>query len=416
MANILSLEGIALNPVHGKLRRKVADLGKTLIGPNAVEVDRTGSYPEANIRALGAAGVLGALIPEEYGGLGVGIMGTAVLAEEIARHCASTAQVFCMHQCSLPLLTALADEKQRKTILRPIGRGEKICAYANSEPGTGNKLWHMESFARPDQDGYVFSARKSIVTSAGRADYYLVPVRADSTCGPTDLSLFLVEQGNPGIHVIAGMDPMGMRGSQSRPMHFRDCRVPQNARFGAPKVAFSYMMAYSLPPYLVGLSACYVGIAQSAMDAAIAHVKKRIHSDSGKSLADIETVQRYFGEMSLRIQQVRAAVHRIARLSDAAQLLFNQFDSAGILDSVVRENPDDPLFTDLANAKVSACEMAVEVCHRALQVCGGAAYIKGNPVERSYRDARAGSLQGPSDDTLKILVGRHLLGLKQPWA
>jgi alkylation response protein AidB-like acyl-CoA dehydrogenase len=416
MGNVLNLEGVALNPVHGRLRRKIADLGKTLIGPNADEVDRSGRFPEDNLKALGRAGVLGSLMPEELGGLGIGILGTAIVAEEIARHCASTAQIYCMHQCSLPLLVALADDRQKETVLMPIARGEKLCAYANSEPGTGNKLWHMESFARPEKDGFAFNARKSIVTSAGRADLYLVPVRANGQAGPTDLSMFVVEAGNPGIHAGAGMEPMGMRGSHSRPMEFRDCRVRAEDRFGPPTAAFSYMMAYSLPPYLVGLSACYVGIAQSALDASLAHVKRRVHTDSGKSLAELDTVQRYIGEMSLRLQQVRAAVHRIARMADAAKLLFDQFGEAGILDSVVRENPDDPLFVDLSNAKVAACEMAVEVCHRALQVCGGAAYIKGNPVERCYRDARAGSLQGPSDDTLKILVGRHLLGLKQPWA
>jgi alkylation response protein AidB-like acyl-CoA dehydrogenase len=228
--------------------------------------------------------------------------------------------------------------------------------------------------------------------------------------------VFLIDGRDEHIEPKGMWDGMGLRGNSSRPVHFNNCVVPSVHRLGEPTVGFSYMMAYSLPIYLVGLSAVYLGIAQAAADAAVEHVKKRMHSDTGKSLATVETVQRYVGEMKVRIDQARAAVLRVAQMSDNATVLFNEFADAEILDEIIRDNPDDPYFVELAGLKIMASEMAVAVAHMAIQICGGVAYRRGHVTERCYRDARAGSLMAPSDDTLKVIMGNQLLGTPQPWA
>ena len=121
-------------------------------------------------------------------------------------------------------------------------------------------------------------------------------------------------------------------------------------------------------------------------------------------------------EMRIRIDQARATVLRVAQMSDNATVLFNEFARADLLDEIIRENPDDPFFVELAGIKVMACEMAIAVTNVAIQVCGGIAYKRGHIAERCYRDARAGSLMAPSDDALKVIIGNQLLGTPQPWA
>ena len=176
-----------------------------------------------------------------------------------------------------------------------------------------------------------------------------------------------------------------------------------------------HTMAYALPIYLCGMAAVYIGVAQAAYDAAVAHVSKRIHSDTNRSLAHLETVQRLVAEMRIAIDSCRFTTVRIAQHADNAMVLFNEFKTAGLLDEVLRDNPDDPFFIEVAALKPLACEMAISVTNKALQVCGGAGYKRGNVVERCYRDGRAGSVMGPSDDTVKLVIGTQILGLDQPW-
>ena len=175
------------------------------------------------------------------------------------------------------------------------------------------------------------------------------------------------------------------------------------------------MMAYALPIYLCGMAAVYVGLATAAYEAAVDHVKKRVHSDTGQSLAHVETVQRLIAEMRIAIDLARSTMLRVAQMADNAIVLFNELKNSDLLDEVMRDNPDDPFFIEVATLKPAACEMAVDVAHKALQVCGGSGYKRGNIVERAYRDARAGSVMGPSDDTVKIVIGTQVLGLPQPW-
>jgi alkylation response protein AidB-like acyl-CoA dehydrogenase len=273
----------------------------------------------------------------------------------------------------------------------------------------------MDSFARRNGDGYVVDTLKSFCTSSGFADFYLVPVRSDEASGPNDLSLFLIKGDDPNIEPVGVWDGMGLRGNSSRPIRFNNCHVPENQRFGREREGFSFMMAYALPIYLCGIAACYIGIAMAAYDACVEHVKKRIHSDTSKSLAHLETVQRLVAEMRIAIDTVRFTTLRIAQHADNALVLFSEFARSELLDEVLRDNPDDPFFIEVAALKPAACEMAIQVTNKALQVCGGAGYKRGHPVERGYRDGRAGSVMGPSDDTVKLVIGTQILGLPQPW-
>jgi alkylation response protein AidB-like acyl-CoA dehydrogenase len=416
MPNALNLEGIALTTDQGQWRRTAETIAADVLAKHAADVDKTGEFPHEGIRAVRDAKLLGVMVPEEMGGPGGSIVTGMLVTEALAKGCASTAMCYAMHQSTIPLMCSLIDDEQKELFVDRILDGEWLGGFAMSEPGSGNRIWHMDSHAVEQNGGYMIDSFKSFATSSGYADYYLVPVRANDQVGPTDLSVFLIDGRDEHIEPKGIWDGMGLRGNSSRPVHFNKVEVPAVNRLGEPTVGFSYMMAYALPIYLVGLSAVYLGIAQAAMDGAIEHVKKRMHSDTGKTLASVETVQRYAGEMKVRIDQARAAVLRVAQMSDNATVLFNEFASADLLDEIIRENPDDPYFVELAGLKIMASEMAVAVAHMAIQVCGGVAYRRGHVTERCYRDARAGSLMAPSDDTLKVIMGNQLLGTPQPWA
>jgi alkylation response protein AidB-like acyl-CoA dehydrogenase len=416
MPNALNLEGIALTSNQGQWRRLAETIAEETLAPNAERVDREGTFPADNIRTLKDAGLLAITIPEELGGPGGDIVTSALVTEALAKGCASTAMCYAMHQSTVPLICSLVDDDQAELFVDRIVRGEALGAFAMSEPGSGNRIWHMDSYAVERDGGFVIDSFKSFATSSGHADYYLVPVRANDGVGPTDLSIFFIDGADPNIEPKGIWDGMGLRGNSSRPVHFNNCVVSHVNRLGEPTAGFSFMMAFALPIYLVGLSCCYLGIAQAAFDAAQEHVKRRVHSDTKKSLATVESVQRYVAEMRIRIDQARATVLRVAQMSDNATVLFNEFASADILDEIIRENPDDPFFVELASIKVLACEMAIAVTNMAIQVCGGIAYKRGHIAERCYRDARAGSLMAPSDDTLKVIIGNQLLGTPQPWA
>jgi alkylation response protein AidB-like acyl-CoA dehydrogenase len=417
MANALNLAGIALTIEQGKWKRLANQLAREVLAPDAAKVDRDGLFPTAGIKALREANLMGLTVAEELGGPAENIMTTALVIEELAQGCASTAMCYTMHMSTVPVIAALTKDnpEQAEKFLTPIIRGERLNSLAMSEPGSGNRLWHMDSYAQGDGDGYLIDSYKSFATSSSQADLYLVPVRANAEVGPNDLSLFIIDGKDTNIKFIGQWDGMGMRGNSSTPVHFDKVHVPASHRLGSETCGFSMLFAYSLPIYQVGLSCVYLGIAQAAYDAAAAHVKKRVHSDTKDTLAKLETVQRYIAEMKLQIDQARYLIYRVAQMSDNATVLFDELAEADLLDEVIRANPDDPFFIDVAQIKIAACEMAINVTNKALQVCGGAAYKRGHPVERHYRDARAGSVMAPSDDTLKLIMGRQLLGIPQPW-
>jgi len=411
----LNLKGIAIEKEEADWKRVAHRLSTEVLAPNAGQIDQESLFPTANIKALGDAGLMGLTVAKEKGGPGGTVKSLALVIEELAQGCASTAMCYTMHMSGLLVIAALVEGRQVEQFLKPIIDGERLNSFAMSEPGSGNRLWHMDSYAQKDGDDYIIDSFKSFATSAGYADSYLVPVRANSEVGPNDLSLFLIDGKDENIKPIGKWDGLGIRGNSSTPVHFDKCRVPAFNRLGHETCGFSTIFAYSLPIYQVGLSALYLGIAQASYDAAIAHVKKRIHSDTGVALSNMETVQRYIAEMKLSIDQSRHLIYRVAQLSDNALALFDELAKAELLDQVLKANPNDPFFIELAEVKISACEMAINVTNKAFQVCGGTAYRHGHPVERHFRDARAGSVMAPSDDTLKLIMGRQILGIGQPW-
>ena len=247
MPDALNLTGIALTIEQGKWKRLAKKVAKDSLEPLAGKVDQEGIFPRESLKAVADAGLMGLRMPKHLGGPGEGILTFAMVLEELAQGCASTAMVVCMHMSTLPMIGALAKDSQIEAFVKPIVEGKWIGALSMSEPGSGNRLWHMDSFDVKNDKGYYIDSFKSFCTSCGQADFYVVPVRADDKVGPNDLSLFLIQGTDPNILPIGKWDGMGLRGNCSMPIHFKGCQVPDMARLGSPTCGFSMLFAYSLP-------------------------------------------------------------------------------------------------------------------------------------------------------------------------
>jgi len=387
-------------------RERARRLSDQILAPKAQQIDAEGRFPREHFRALAENDLLGLPVREELGGHGADVLTTTLVTEELARNCGSTALCYHMHISAASLIAALAKGDQVDRFVLPILRGEHITTYAISEPGSGSRWWHMETHATKEPGGYIIDSFKSYATSAGEADSYVLPVRASGESAPHELSMFIVDHDIENVKPVGTWSAMGMRGTCSTPVHFDNIFVPDSNRLGEDCFGFPLLMAYGLPIYHVGLASVYLGIAQAALDFAVSHVTKRVHADTGLPLAQVESIQRYVAEMKLHLDQTRQFIYSVARYVD--EMSEKNTDMVDIID-------DSTFLETLAEVKVIACGAANDVTQTAIQVCGGTGYSKAYPVERYFRDARAGSIMGPNDDMLRVLIGQRVLGLPYPW-
>lgn len=237
---------ITLTPGQKEWQSRATQLADNVLKPRAEAIDREGRFPRENFAALAEAGLLGLPASEALGGPGGDVMTTTLVTEALAQGCASTAMCYHMHICAAALILALAEGDQVAHFVQPIVRGERLCTYATSEPGSGSRWWHMDSCPEKEAETYLIDAHKSFVTSAGEADYYVVPLRATPYSHPNELSIFVVEGSDADLKIMGRWDGMGLRGNASAPVHFDRCRVPASHRLGPSGYGFPLLMAYAL--------------------------------------------------------------------------------------------------------------------------------------------------------------------------
>lgn len=409
------LNNIAVSYENGKWKKLASKLSKEVLLKEANQVDRDGCFPKESIEALSKSGLLSIGVPVGMGGVGGDISTSTLVVEELAKGCPSTAMSYLMHISILPLLVRLATPEQKELLIRPIAEGKWLGSYSMSEKGSGSRLWHMDSYAVKKDNGYEVDSFKSFATSSGHCQFYLLAVKSSQESVSNELNIFMVDANDPNIKTIGSWDAMGLRGTSSSPVHFNKCLIPKERLFGKEGTGYNLVMAYTFPAYIIGLSAVYIGIAEKAYSAAKEMVIGRNYTENSSGLRDVEVIQRYISEMKVEIDQAKAYIDRVANLASSVTKVFDQLLEAEMLNELLENAQDDEFFLQLAQAKISACEMAVRVTNTAMQVCGGAGFKRGSIVEQCYRDARAGSVMGPSDDILKMIIGRRCLGLSFPW-
>lgn len=368
----------ALGHFDEELVSEARRIAEEHLRPQADRTDSEARFPELGLRKLAEAGFWGLTIPKEYGGLEANLLTTVLVVESLAQECASTAMCFKMHLEGLNPLAHLATPEQSRRLLAPIARGELFVGVAANEPGSG--VGNIQSLASIVESGYqVEEARKAFVTSSHFADLFSFTARHDQ--GSPLPTRFIVERKNMTCEVEGQWNGLGMRGNDSCSVVFTGF-IPNANLVGQPG-GTPHIRSIHLPFVYLTYAAVYMGIAIGAFEEVRAHVTGRV-----PRLAQIETVQRHFGEMALSIERTRSLVHRAAAL-------FDEYGPEG-------QNI-------YMAASLASDETAVEVTERAMLVGGGVAYAKGNRLERYLRDARAGPVMVPQDDLTKLALGRSYL-------
>ncbi|HTE85859.1 MAG TPA: acyl-CoA dehydrogenase family protein [Dehalococcoidia bacterium] len=376
----------ALSTDEQSLDSTARRLAETVLLPCAAQVDQTRQYPAEGLRALADEGLLGLLVPAQYGGRGGTLTDLALVSEALGWGCASTAMCFLMHSCACALIAAKATPEQGERWLRPAASGEARATLAFSERLTGAHFYNPEIAATRSNGAFSLSGRKSFVTSGGHAQLYPVLVKAS---GDPGLDILVLTPDLPGVNFDGSWDGVGMAGNSSIGMVLSDVAVPAANLLGSQGDGMELVFNVVAPTFLIGLAAVNIGIAQAALDGAVGHAKERHYAD-GTDLAGLSVIQDYLAEMSITTQSARQLVREAARSASAG------------------EEAALPL---VMQAKVAATEAAAAVTEQAMRVGGGIAYSRGLALERHWRDAHAGAVMAPTNEVLKGWLGKILAGL-----
>jgi alkylation response protein AidB-like acyl-CoA dehydrogenase len=404
---MMTMAHIAGNPEALTARQRelvdlAARLGRENFAPRAAGHDRDATFPFENYADLRRAGLLALCVPLAHGGIGADFATYLMVSAELGRHCGATALTFNMHVSgclwSGPIAEALdmtpeqrADhERNRALHYENIVRHGKVYAQPFSEDGAaaaGKAPWG--TLARKVGGGYVINGRKIFASLAGAADYYGVLCTLDRPGASQRDSLYLaVPAAAPGLSVVGDWDPLGMRGTVSRNLVFKDVEVDDNARLMPEGL---YWQAASRYPHMFSTpSATYMGIAQAAYDFTVQYLRGEVPGMPPKRRRMYPTKQIAVAEMRVRLEQTRALF--LANARDA------------------RIDPDKDSRMRLLAAHYTIMENANEICRLAIRTCGGQAMLKSLPLERMYRDSRCGALMLPWTAELCIdRLGRECL-------
>lgn len=367
------------------------DLAAKVLGPNADPTDQGRLFPHENIKALGKAGLMGLLVPTEFGGSGAGIAELSQSVETQAQYCASTAMIMLMHYCATAVIASKGSDALKKQILPAAARGAHLSTLAFSETGSGGHFYVPVSEVVKSAPGKHLSALKSFVTSAGEADSYVVSARKANATGPTDLDLYLVPKTASGLSVRGRFEGLGLTANASAPMTLEKVALDDESLLGAEGTGFQTMMEVVLPHFAIGVASVSLGIAAAAFQAATAHVGARKYEHAGGApLAAIPRVQFLTAEMAIELGAARAYLKEAIR-------------------KVVSGDPAAML--DVLGVKTKCAEAANAVVTRAMTLGGGWAFGRRGGLERMFRDAQAAAVMAPASDVLKEFIGKACLGL-----
>lgn len=367
---------------HTLLQKAVRDFVKKELDTLPAEMDKTGVMPRELMDKLAKYKLTSAVIPSEYGGAGADYLSYAIVMEEISRKCCSTGTFVTAGSSliALPILN-FGNEEQKQKYLKPLTSGEKIGAFALTEPGAGSDAGAQQTEAVLDGDNYILNGRKCFITNAPICDFAIVIAMTDKSKGTKGCSAFIVESGWEGFSHGAHEDKMGIRGTVTSDLVLENVKVPKENLIGKEGMGFKIAMN-TLEAGRIGVGAQAVGVAQSALDEAIKYTKQRVQF--GRTLSKFQNTQFTIAEMESKVCAARLLVYDAAEKKDAHM----KIDKEGSM------------------AKYYAAEVANEVAYKALQLHGGYGYIKDYPIERIYRDARILSIyEGTSQVQQMVVAG-----------
>jgi hypothetical protein len=376
-----------MTPEQQQIKDLAREFADNELRPHADAWDREGTFPRDVIDKLGELGFLGMLLPEEHEGLGLDTAAYLIALEEIARGDASVAVAMSVHN-SLPtqMILAHGTDAQKERWLKPMARGELLGAFSLSEPDSGSDAASMAAQARRADGGWVLNGAKAWVTNGGFGDVVVTMVRTDTPDdrrGAKGIGAFIVPTDTEGYVVGKKEDKMGQRASETVGIAFQEMFVPDDQLLGEPGQGFVYALQ-GLNGGRLGIGALAVGIAQAALEHALAYAAER--RQFGTAIKDFQGMQFKLANMATRVEAARALLHRAAEAKDSGQ---NAVQMASM-------------------AKLFASETAMYVTTEAVQVFGGYGYIKEYPVERLFRDAKVTEIYEGTSEIQRTVIARAL--------
>jgi len=367
-----------LAPQHANFRDAVREVAQGVVRPHAAEVDRDHRFPVEAIDAAKAAGLLGVLIPREYGGAGLDAIAFAVCIEELAQACASTSVIVDVHTSvgSEPILL-FGTEEQKRRWLPPLASGELLGAFALTEPASGSDAASLKMSARRDGDRYVLNGTKVFITTIGRAGLYIVFARTGPDERAAGVSAFVVPADAPGVRVGQLFKKMGLRGSPTGELVLEDVVVPAANRLAAEGQGFTVAMR-ALDSGRIGISGQALGIAQAAVDESRALLQGR-----GREQGD----EFMLADMATRLESARLLAYHAAWLCSRGR----------------------PFTRQASMAKLHCTDTAMAIALDGVQLAGEEGTVGGSPFERHVRDAKALQIYEGSNQVQRIVIARELL-------
>ncbi len=377
----------ALSDTHRQFRDSLRKFADDRVAPNAAAADRDSAYPQASFDACRDMELPALGIPLAYGGAGADMITQAIMAEEIARVCASTAVTLLISKLAMLPVMNWAGEDLKRQYLPKVASGEYQGSYCLSEADAGSDVASMRTRAVRDGDHYVLNGAKHWITNAGVSDTYTVFAVTDPGAGRRGISCFLVEA-DWGVEVGAHEDKMGLRGSPTAGISFDGVRVPATHRIGDEGMGFTIAM-HTLDRSRPTIGSQAVGIAQGALDAAADYMRER--NAFGKPIADLQGLRFMLADMAMATEVARTMTYRACALIDNG-------------------DPEGELTSIGAMAKCFASDTAMSVTTDAVQLLGGYGYTKDFPVERFMRDAKITQIYEGTNQIQRVVIAKSVLG------
>ncbi len=376
-----------LTPEQREIRDLVRVLARERIAPRAAEIDKSAEFPWDVVEVFRENGLFGTLADEQHGGVGASALMTLVSVEEVSKVCATSGLILAVQELGALGLKLAGSEEQKQRFLPAIATGEKLAAYALTEPGSGSDAAAMRTEARREGDAYVLDGSKRFITNAGVAGMYVVFAKTDPAAGPRGISAFIVEGDAPGLEIGRIEPKMGIKGSTTGEVFFDGCRVPAANRIGEEGEGFRIAMRI-LDRSRPGIAAQALGIAEGATDYALEYARTR--ETFAQPIASHQLVAGMLADMEARCEAARGLLYRVG----------------GLIDS----GAEGPELTKLsAITKLFCSDTAMAVTTDAVQVLGGYGYMQEYPVERMMRDAKITQIYEGTNQIQRLVIAREML-------
>ncbi|MFH1856360.1 MAG: acyl-CoA dehydrogenase [Candidatus Omnitrophota bacterium] len=353
------------------------------IRPVAAELDEKEQFPYEIMKVISESDLFGVYLPAEYGGTGGGVLELCIATEEFSKACGGIAVCYAASALGTIPILLFGNEEQKKKYLPVLASGKSLAAFGLTEPEAGSDASAVSTTAKKEGDCYILNGTKHFITNGGVADIYTIVAMTDKTKGARGASCFIVEKDTPGFTIGQKEKKMGIRASVTSELIFNDCKIPKENLLGKEGMGFIVTMK-TFDMSRPGVAAQAVGIAQGALDLAVAYAKER--KQFGKSISSFQGIQFMIADMATQIEAARALVYATARMVDAGKPKVGKSS---------------------AMAKLFASEVAMSVTTDAVQIFGGYGYMRDYPIEKYMRDAKITQIyEGTSQ------IQRNIIGLE----